>query len=274
MTPLTLSAFADESATDTPSQIAALLEAGLRYIDVRKLDGYNVTTLPLDHAETVRHAYDEAGITVNMFGSPIGKTDITDDFQMELDRLEHLARLKPILGCSAVRMFSFHNKTGLPHDAWRTAALDRLRRLKDRAGELGLILYHENEGLVFGEHVDDVLTIAELRDDTFRLIYDFGNHHHTGKTGLSIWQCLKGLTDAFHFKDRSAEGRFVPIGQGATDATEIIHDAVASGWQGPITLEPHLFLNAKHDPAMDRKALFLEAARAAVHLMKDAQASL
>ena len=51
------------------------------------------------------------------------------------------------------------------------------------------------------------------------------------------------MTDALHFKDQKASGDHVPIGEGDTKASEIVADAVASGWSGPCTLEPHLFMS-------------------------------
>lgn len=265
MNSIRLSAFADEAASSTEEQIAALLEAGIRYIDPRKLDGHVITDLPLAHTEAVRRLYDDAQIQVSMFGSPIGKTDITDDFDLELERLDHLGRLAPILGCRAVRIFSFHNRENLPHDRWRESSLDRLKRLKDRAASLGLVLYHENEGGVFGESSENVLAIAALRDDVFRLIYDFANYLRTGEPGTETWRKLEPVTDAFHLKDKQTDGTHVPIGQGDTSADVILSSAIASGWSGPMTLEPHLFLNdsALRENPKERRRLFQEAAVAA-----------
>ena len=86
----TLSAFADEADMQIGEQIRALHEAGYRYIDLRGVNGYNITELPEDEARTVRRRLDDADIRVHMFGSPIGKIDIADDFEIDHLKLMHL----------------------------------------------------------------------------------------------------------------------------------------------------------------------------------------
>ena len=243
----TLSAFADEAGGSTDAQIKALQRAGIDRIDPRSVDGHNIVDLPLDLAEKVRARYDAAGITVNMYGSPIGKIDIADDVQTDLDRLAHLGRLKDIFGCNAVRIFSYYNKQNAPKDAWKARAVDNLKRLCDLAARLDLVLYHENESHIYGDATDDVLDLAGLRDgSTFMLIYDFANYIRTGEDGWQSWQKMKGTTDYFPFKDQKKSGEHVPMGQGETHAFEILKDAADSGWSGGCTLEPHL----KHSAAV------------------------
>jgi len=243
----TLSAFADEAGGSTDEQIAALKRGGIDRIDPRSVDGHNIVDLPLDIAEQVKAKYDAAGITVNMYGSPIGKIDIADDVQTDIDRLQHLGKLKAIFGCDKVRIFSYYNKQGASKADWKARTIDNLKRLSDLAGELGLALYHENESGIYGDAADDVLDLAGLRNgQSFFFIYDFANYIRTGETGWATWQKLKDTTDYFHFKDQKQSGEHVPIGQGETDSMKILQDAAASGWEGGCTLEPHL----KHSKAV------------------------
>ena len=105
-----LSAFTDEAGDSCEAQIAAAQSNGLKRLDLRGMDGFNCTVMPLDHARGVAEKLAAAGLTVGMFGSPLGKIDIADDMQIDLGKLEHLASLAPILGCRAVRIFSYYNK--------------------------------------------------------------------------------------------------------------------------------------------------------------------
>lgn len=257
--PWMLSAFADEAGPSCDDQIKALNAAGYHYIDIRGMDGFNCTNMPVDHAKNVRKKLDDAGIRVNMYGSPIGKIDLADDLNTDLDKLRHLATLAPVLGCHSVRMFSFYNKkAALPHAEFTKQALDRLHKLKALAKELGLVLYHENESHIFGDKAADVLTIAkELRDangkGTFRMIFDFGNYNAGKEDVWANWLLLRDLTDAIHFKDNAwtdtPDGQklaHVPVGQGGGRVKDIIQDAQKRGWVGPLTLEPHL----KHSAAV------------------------
>ncbi len=239
----TLSAFADEAGKDIDTQIAALLRGGLSHIDLRNIAAHSIINLPQDAARDVKAKLDEAGIAVNMFGSPIGKIDIADDLQIDLDRLDHLAQMQDIFGCNAVRMFSYYNaKEKLPKDDWKHKSLDYVSRLKDHAQQVGLVLYHENESDIFGDHPDDVLALAELRDgETFKLIYDFANYIRTGVEGWDSWQTMRDVTDCFHLKDQRKTGEHVPMARGSdTDSERILRDAAERGWEGPCTIEPHL----------------------------------
>lgn len=251
--PWTLSAFADEAGPTADDQIAALQRAGLTHIDLRSADGHNIVDLPLDDAKRVKQKLDDGGITVNMFGSPIGKIDIADDLTTDLDRLDHLAKMRDVFGCEAIRIFSYYNAKGADHDTWEREAVNRLKRLRDEAGRLDLRLYHENESDIFGDHPDDVLRLGELRDgETFFLIYDFANYIRTGVDGWASWRMMRSQTDCFHFKDmvavdegkgESAKRHFqhVPMGHSEdTQAKRILADAKEAGWEGPCTLEPHL----------------------------------
>lgn len=237
-----LSAFADEAGPAVDEQITALRRAGLKRVDLRSVDQFNIADLPLDHAEQVRRKLDDAGIAVAMLGSPIGKIDISDDFKIDLDRLTRLGQLSSILDCRNVRLFSYYNKQELPQQQWQDQSLDRLRRLRDLAGQLGLTLFHENERDIFGDRLEQVQILAEqLRDgQAFKLIFDFDNFHQSGDDVWANWQQLRDVTDSLHLKDSDENNQHVPVGQGAGCVRRIVADAVARKWSGPVSVEPHL----------------------------------
>ncbi len=238
---LILSAFADEAGEGCQEQIGALRQAGLEWIDIRSMDGHNISVMPVEHARDVRNQLDAAGIKVAMLGSPIGKIDIADDVAIDLQKLRHLGELAPILGCHAVRIFSYYNKRRRRNVDWRKEALARLQRLKELAGQLNLVLYHENERHIFGDLCAEVLTIArELRDGAvFRLIFDFDNYNQSGENVWENWVKLRDYTDALHLKD-SRDLQHVPVGEGSGCGRVIFKDAVGRGWMGPMAVEPHL----------------------------------
>jgi sugar phosphate isomerase/epimerase len=282
----TLSAFADEAADSADDQIAALTQANIQHVDLRMVDGINIVELPFKHAEEVKQKLDAAGIAVGMYGSPIGKTDISDPVEIELERIDHLGEMHKVFHATNVRMFSFYNKPGLPRDVWKAQAFDKLKRMIDRANYHGLVLYHENETEVFGDHPDQIEELAELRGESFKLIYDFANYLRTGEEPWANWQRLKPITDALHFKDQKRNGDHVPIGQGDTKANQALADAVKTGWSGPCTLEPHLYMSdavlstnvhGRGDTSLEgksREELFQIAAAAAHELMRSAGAAV
>lgn len=281
----TLSAFADEAAPTCDAQIAALQRAGLKYIDIRSIEGHNISVLPTDIAREVKTKLDDAGIKTQMLGSPLGKIDIADDIESDLQKLRHIGEVAPILGCNAVRIFSYYNKEDAPHIAWMANSLSRLETLRDEAEKLGLVLYHENERHIFGDLGDDVAQIAALRNDNFKLIFDFDNYNQSGEDVWATWQKLADVTDSFHLKDSTSGNMHVPVGLGNGRVLDIITDAVKRGWNGPIAVEPHLThsgavaatgpsgeVNEAYS-AMPNTESFHIALEAAKSLLKDAGAS-
>ncbi len=237
----TLSAFADEAGDSAQMQIEATQKAGLTRLDIRGIAGFNIAGLPKVHAREIKKQLDDANIAVQMFGSPIGKIDIADPMPTEHDKLRHLADMAEIFDCPNVRIFSYYNASNAAHDEWQSKSLERLSALKNTAQEVGLVLYHENERHIFGDLGKDVLTLAQnLRGDGFKTIFDFDNFNQSGEDVWQVWEMLRDYTDSFHLKDSSAQNQHVPIGQGAGRAREILSDAVARGWDGPLAVEPHL----------------------------------
>ncbi len=236
----TLSAFADEAAPTCDAQIAALQRAGLKRIDIRSIEGHNISVLPPQIASEVKKKLDDAGITTQMLGSPLGKIDIADDLETDLQKLRHIGEVAPLLDCHAVRIFSYYNKGSASHSQWMAKSLSRLETLRDEAQRLGLVLFHENERHIFGDLGDDVMQIAALRGDHFKLIFDFDNYQQSGEDVWATWQKLADVTDSFHLKDSTADKKHVPVGLGNGRVREIIADAVKRGWSGPVAVEPHL----------------------------------
>jgi len=244
------SAFADEAGAAIDQQARALLDAGLAHADLRSVGDHNIADLPEADAKRARATLDKAGIRVNMFGSPIGKIDIADDFAIDLRRLDHLALMADVFQCRAVRLFSYYNKKRRPEAEFASVVLDRLAQLRDKARKLGLKLYHENEHGIFGDTGRRVTQLADAvyDGDVFDLIFDFDNYVRCGDDCWDNWVKLRGRTGAFHFKDSTAppDAVHVPLGEGAGQARKVLADAAERGWSGPCSLEPHL----KHSKAV------------------------
>lgn len=241
-----ISAFADEAGDTIDEQIKALKRANFKYIDPRNVNGHNITELPVDLAKTVKAKLDDAGIAVNMYGSPIGKIDVSADFQVDVKKLNHLGELSDILGCKAVRIFSYYNKDNIDKNKWRDQSINWLTQLTTQAKKLGLVLYHENERHIWGDTLEGVKTLVPLRNDNFKLIFDFDNYNQSGDDVWQNWLALRDVTDAIHLKDSDKNNQHTPVGQGNGQVEKILADAVARGWSGPLVLEPHL----KHSGAV------------------------
>ena len=75
----------------------------------------------------------------------------------------------------------------------------------------------------------------------FRAVYDAANYVFCGYDPWEGWQLTKAWTAHFHIKDwKAGETHGSLAGEGQGRIPEVIADAVARGYDGFATLEPHL----------------------------------
>ena len=66
-----LTGFADEAGASLTAQIKATKELGWKFIEARNIDGKNLATLSDAEFDSVCAMLDEAGISINCFGSGV-----------------------------------------------------------------------------------------------------------------------------------------------------------------------------------------------------------
>lgn len=230
-------AFADEASSLITGQIAAMSRNGLQGVEIRGVDGQNISDISLEKAHEVRRQLDDAGLIVWSIGSPIGKIGIEDEaFPAHLDKLRHTLALANILGAENLRMFSFY-MPGNPAP-WRQKVMDRVGEMLRAAEGSGVTLCHENEKGIYGDMAD---RCAELLSTFPQLqgVFDPANFVQCGQDTLAAWALLAERTKYLHIKDALADGHVVPAGKGIGNVRQIIADYRTRGGQH-LTIEPHL----------------------------------
>ena len=145
-------AFADEASPAIDGQIAAMRRNGLNGLEIRGVDGENVSAISLKKAKEVRRKLDDAGLCIWSIGSPIGKIDIeTGDFAAHLEQLRHTLEVAQVLGAKRLRMFSFYIPAGKDPADYRNRVIDQVGEML-RVGEGSSVLFcHENEKGIYGD---------------------------------------------------------------------------------------------------------------------------
>lgn len=230
-------AFADEASLQLSGQIRALLENSLDGMEIRNVDGENVSALSPEKARAIRRRMDDAGLAVWSIGSPLGKADITDDFQGQSEMLKRMLEIADILGAAHLRLFSFYTPE-TDRDAWRDVVLERLGTFAEIARGSGVMLCHENEKGIFG---DTAARCAELHHalPALHAVFDPANFVQCGEDAAAAWRLLRPYVRYLHIKDALPDGSVVPAGCGAGHIPEILADYAARGGAA-VTLEPHL----------------------------------
>lgn len=75
-----LSAFADEIDENLKIQMDVLEEFGISHIEMRGVNGRNLTQHSIDEVKEIKRQLDDRGFRISAIGSPIGKIKITDPF--------------------------------------------------------------------------------------------------------------------------------------------------------------------------------------------------
>ena len=239
-----LSAFADEIAPDLETQMDVCESHGVRCIDVRGIDNINVSKLTLAQTREYKKQMDARGFSVACIGSPIGKIRIDEPFAAHLDLLKHCCAVAHAFGSRYVRVFSFYGPEGgniLDH---RAKVMEQISAMVQAAQAADVVLLHENESGIYGSLPAQVKDIfATIRSPYLKSIFDPANFVHDGvKPYDDCWtQGLAELTFYFHIKDKVAGAKTcVPAGEGQGQVKQVLTDAQRRGFDGYLTLEPHM----------------------------------
>ena len=232
MITIKLCAFSDEADPSLDGQIAALKRNNVPYMEMRGVDGKNVTQLTLDEAKAIREKLDANGIKVWSIGSPIGKVDINTDFDEYMNLVRHTCALANILGAQKIRMFSFFNAY-----EQKEKVFEYLTCMAQAGAEYGVDMCHENEKDIYGDTKERV---QEIMDNVqgLKYIYDPANYLQCGESADDTLDMFHATTDYFHIKDVVlSSGAIVPAGLGDGKIDELVARITEDK---TLTLEPHL----------------------------------
>lgn len=237
-----ISGFADEINKEFEVQLAVLQELGQTYVELRSADGIGVAEITDEMAVILKEKMDAAGIRVSSIGSPIGKIMITDDFEPHFETFRHVVELAGIWSVPYIRMFSFFIPEGEAPEIYRDEVFSRMKRMAEYAAEKNVVLLHENEKEIYGDSASRCLELMEaFYGDHFKGVFDFANFVQCGQDTLEAFEMLKPYTAYIHVKDAvAASGEVVLPGDGDGNVRKILAMLDNAGYQGFLSLEPHL----------------------------------
>lgn len=267
-----LSAFADEISTQLDCQMDVLEELNIHYIELRGIDGKNVADYTLDEIDGVFARMQARGFQTSAVGSPIGKVDIREPFEEHLEKFKHVLALAQRLHAPYIRLFSFFIPEGeQPYD-YREEVLRRMQLMADAANGSGVALLHENERYIYGDVPERCAEILQhVQGDNLFATYDPANFVHCHVQNYPhAYEMMRPYVRYLHMKDavyeenaaRTLDMGFQNIGdvhrapgEGEGQIAQVLRAFWESGYEGFLTLEPHL----SADPAVDGPEQFKRA---------------
>ncbi len=241
MSNIILSAFSDEYAKPFDEQLYGVKLFGIDNIELRFVDGKNVSELTEREVKIVKDKLDSSGVRVSAIGSPLGKIKLDGDLSAHFDTAKRVFETANTVGAKYIRVFSFYAPDGKNITDMKNEVFDALEHLLVLAREYGVVLCHENEAKIYGDVPSRCMELAERFDGELKCVFDMGNFVLEGVEPYSAYELLKPHIAYFHIKDAMAEGAIVPPGCGHAKIKEILdsHKKYAEN-DFFVSLEPHL----------------------------------
>ena len=231
-------AFADEANGMIDRQIEAMKRNALNGLEIRNVDGTNVSDITLEKAKEVKNKLDAAGLVTWSIGSPIGKIGINDAFAPHLDKLKHTLEVADCLGAKNIRLFSFYLPREAKVEDYKEEVIDRMGQFLEAAKGSGIDLCHENEKGIYGDIPERCLTLHKALPG-LKGIFDFANYVQCDVDTVPGWELLKDYIKYLHIKDAVFGGKVVPAGKGDGNVSQLVQAFIAQGGLD-MTIEPHL----------------------------------
>ncbi len=262
---------ADEAARDLPTQIAITRELGWDAIECRQIDGTLIHELPDDAFERVCEQLAGSGVRINCFASGIANwgTSIDEPFDRTLGEARRSIVRMQRLGTPLVRIMSFavrEDANGRPlPDQREEERFRRLRELHAMFTDAGLTPVHENcmnyggMGWTYTQRLLDAVPGLKLVFDTGNPVHSDDHSARPGPDGRlpkqSAWEFYRHVRDHVAYI-QVKDGRMISAdedvhtwpGEGDGDVRRILADMIARGYDGGISIEPHLAA-VFHDPS-------------------------
>lgn len=253
------SGIADEAGANIEAQIRATKELGWQFIEARMVEvsGHgkaNIHDLPEAAFEVVAARLAESGVRVHCFGSAImnwAKT-VETPFEVTLAEVRRAIPRMQRLGTRFVRIMSF--KPSDDTEIIPNIVFERVREVTGMFLEAGLQPVHENcmnhggmswrHAIQLLEHVPGLKWVFDTANPIFNA--DRSQPKPWPKQDpWTFWTHVRDHTIHIHVKDATwnparNDADYNWPGEGQGKVREIIKDALARGYEGALSIEPHL----------------------------------
>lgn len=252
-----LTGFADEAAKSLDGQIEATKTLGWANIESRCIDGTNIHDITDAEFDVVCGKLEDAGIKVNCFGSAISSwaKQITDSFDITVAEMDRAIPRMQRLGTKLIRIMSYARLNGRElDDQMEEERFKRLREIKMRFDDAGITAVHENCKNYGGMSYQHTLKMLE-NVPGLRLVFDTGNpvfnddlskpKPYPKQSSWEFYANVKEHISYIHIKDgiwneQKQDVDYTYPGEGDGDVKQILTDLIGSGYDGGISIEPHL----------------------------------
>ena len=267
-----LTGFADEASPVLSEALDCFEKNGLSHLELRSVEGTNVMKLTDAQLAAARDEIVRRSFKVSAIGSPIGKVKMDYSWEKHLAEFKHAVELAQFFSTRFIRLFSYYPAGEKFVENDFQEIIRRLREQAEIAAEGGLVLLMENESDIYGESGECCAELLTKVDHpNLRMAFDFANFVYSDASAnvVHCWELCKPFVVYFHVKDCVGSPReIVRAGAGDGRIKEVLADALASGYEGFLSMEPHLTKGGQFG-GFTGPELYTEAIDALKAILKD-----
>ncbi len=270
-----LTGFADEAADSLADQIEVTKILGWENIESRNIDGVNIHDLPIRKFDLICKELERNDVKINCFGSTVANwgVQITEPFEETLEKINRAVPRMQKLGTSLIRMMSYarlKNSDGtLAGNQMEEERFRRLRIITEIFTKAGITPVHENCMNYGGMGWSYTLKMLD-NVPGLKLVFDTGNPvanvdysaelPYPMQSSWEFYQKVKDYIEYIHIKDgvyneAKNDLDYCYPGEGDGDVKRIVKDLIDNGYDGGISMEPHMAV-VFHDKNVVADALF------------------
>jgi sugar phosphate isomerase/epimerase len=244
-----LSGFADEAGASLATQIRATQELGWHHIEMRNVlvpdfPGGNLHDIPDAAFAAVAEQLDSVGIRVNCFGTAIGKD--AAGLEYDVRAAKNIALRAAKVGATLARVMSYPIHSLPEEEVFR-----RMREITQILADGGVQTVVENchnYAAMSARHAERLVENVPGA----ALVFDPGNcigfldysqaEPYPLQSSWDFYRVVRPYIAHFHVKDARFDGALTHTypGEGEADVKRILVDLLATGYDGGISIEPHL----------------------------------
>ena len=261
---------ADEAGNALATQITAHRALGwdtfeMRNVQVGDFPNANVHELPDAAFDQLCGELKDANMRVVAFGSTIANWAhrIEDPFPLTTEKIARAIPRMQRLGAKLIRIMSYavcKNADGSDAaEQFAPERFQRLREINERFSDAGLTCVHENcmnyggMGIRYAletlEHVPGLKWVFDTGNPVFNR--DRDQSTPVNQDPWTFYHAVKPHIAHLHVKDGYMDGErmvYTDPGEGQGQVERIVADLLASGYEGMISIEPHVSV-VFHDTA-------------------------
>jgi L-ribulose-5-phosphate 3-epimerase len=253
-----LGVLTDEVSARFGEALDWIAEQGLKHVEVRVVDGVNVSNMTDDQAREVRRKVEARGLFISAIASPLFKCALDpsrpvasgdvfgqkeESVEAHFAKLDRVIAIAELLNTRQIRIFSFWRE--LEPELYTEEIVTQLKRAGAIAEQAGVVLLLENEPSCNGGFADEVAAIVKgVGSPALKGLWDPGNEAYGGREAFPAgYEQMKDVLAHVHLKDayvrEDGKSRCVPLGSGNVPVIAQLKALAADGFDGLFTIETH-----------------------------------